>query len=166
MSDPAGMRASDAERELTADALREHFAAGRLDTDELAQRIDAVYAARTVKELAAALSDLPDLPPSQVAVRSELATRQAELRRRLLQQAGGSFGPFVVCVVIWAGSGGDGSFWPVFALIMPLLFLVRNMWRLHGPAPQLDRVERELRRGRGRGRRRHRRELGRGEEER
>jgi hypothetical protein len=30
MSDPAAMRASDAEREPAADALREHFAAGRL----------------------------------------------------------------------------------------------------------------------------------------
>jgi hypothetical protein len=58
------IRASDAEREQAADALREHFAAGRLDEDELAQRLEAVYAARTRSELLALRDDLPELPLS------------------------------------------------------------------------------------------------------
>jgi hypothetical protein len=35
MSDPGRIRASDADRELAGEALREHFAAGRLSEDQL-----------------------------------------------------------------------------------------------------------------------------------
>jgi hypothetical protein len=65
--------------------------------------------------------------------------------------------------VVWAASGA-GEFWPVWLLIFPVIFLAGNLWRLYGPAPELDRVQAELqRRGRRRhghrGRRPHRREL-------
>jgi Domain of unknown function (DUF1707) len=154
MNDGA-IRASDAEREQAAAELREHFADGRLDEDELAKRLEAVYAARTRKELLAVHEDLPQLPLSPDARRAELAERQAHLRRRLLQQAGGSCAPFLLCVVIWAASGAQGAFWPAFLLIAPVLFVGRNLWALYGPEPQLDRVHAELERshhrhGRGR----------------
>ena len=45
------LRASDAERESTVTQLREHGASGRLDVEELEQRIGAAYAARTHGEL-------------------------------------------------------------------------------------------------------------------
>ena len=50
MTDP-DLRASDAEREHHAELLREHAAQGRLTVDELDERLDRVYAARTVGEL-------------------------------------------------------------------------------------------------------------------
>ncbi len=53
------MRVSDAEREAAATELREHFASGRLDTDELDQRVTAVFAARTRGDLNALFTDLP-----------------------------------------------------------------------------------------------------------
>jgi hypothetical protein len=53
------MRVSDAEREAAATELREHFASGRLDTDELDQRLTAVFAARTRGDLNALFTDLP-----------------------------------------------------------------------------------------------------------
>ena len=56
---PAGLRASDADRERVADALRRHHLDGRLDTDELQARLEACYAARTDGELAPLLVDLP-----------------------------------------------------------------------------------------------------------
>ncbi|MEY9215191.1 DUF1707 domain-containing protein [Thermobifida halotolerans] len=61
------IRASDADREGVAERLREHFAQGRLDDDELAERMEAVYRARTRGELALLTEDLPgrdlaDLP--------------------------------------------------------------------------------------------------------
>ena len=67
------------------------------------------------------------------------------------------------CTVIWAASGA-GEFWPVWLLIFPVIFLAGNLWRLYGPAPELDRVQAELqRRSRHRhghrGRRGSRREL-------
>jgi hypothetical protein len=46
--------------------------------------------------------------------------------------------------VIWLLTGAHGMFWPVWVAIMPALALVRNGWRLYGPAPELDRVEQEL----------------------
>jgi len=144
VSDAAGMRASDAEREQAADALREHYAAGRLSAEEFGERLDAVYAASTAGELEQLRHDLPDLPPSPPARRAELQRRQAELRGQLLQRAGGSFSPFVICTVIWAASGATGSFWPAWVLIVPIVFLGRDIWRLYGPAPELDRVQREL----------------------
>jgi len=159
MSDASQLRASDEDRERYAQSLREHFAAGRIADDELAERLDEVYAARTVAELEAVVHDLPALPATAAASRAELASRRAELRRHLLQQAGGSLTPFVICTVVWAASGATGAFWPAFLLIFPALFLFRNGWRLYGPAPDLDRVQLELGRGprEGRHRRRHHR---------
>ena len=152
MSDASHLRASDEDRERYAQSLREHFAAGRIAEEELAERLDAVYAARTLSELEAVVHDLPALPLSAAARRAELAERRSELRRHLVQQAGGSLTPFVICTVVWAASGATGPFWPAFLLIFPALFLFRNGWLLYGPAPDLDRVQVEL--GRGRGRRR------------
>jgi hypothetical protein len=140
------MRASDADREQAAAALREHYAAGRLDDEELAERLDTAYRAKTVEELEALRHDLPELPLSPAARKLELEHRQAELRRALLQRAGGAFTPFVICTAIWVASGADAPFWPVWVLIFPLVFLARNVWRLYGPAPELDRVQHELER--------------------
>jgi DUF1707 SHOCT-like domain len=155
MSDPGEIRASDADRDHAAETLREHFAAGRLSEDELSDRIDAVYAASTVRELDGLRSDLPPLPASRRVSREELAHRRAELRRQLLQHSGGAFSPFLICTLVWAASGA-GAFWPVWLLIFPLVFLARNVWRLYGPAPELDRVQAELRHRGRHGHHRHR----------
>jgi hypothetical protein len=157
VSDPAGIRASDAERERVADALREHYASGRLDAEELSERLDDAYRAKTVADLQRVSSDLPPLPPSPAVRRAELATRRPELGRRLVQRTGGSLSPFVICTVIWLASGAQDAFWPAFLLIFPVLYLVQNAWRLYGPDPDLERVHRELERGGGR---RHRRRHG------
>src|ERR671932_1543051 len=53
------LRASDADRERVAAALRRHHVDGRLDTDELQERLGACYAAKTQGELAPLLADLP-----------------------------------------------------------------------------------------------------------
>src|SRR3954469_6460611 len=53
------LRASDADRERVAAALRRHHVDGRLDTDELQERLGACYAARTLGELERLLADLP-----------------------------------------------------------------------------------------------------------
>lgn len=60
-ADPAegDLRASDADRERVAEALRDAYAEGRLDAEEHAQRLDAAYAAKTVGELVPLTRDLP-----------------------------------------------------------------------------------------------------------
>ncbi|WAP56272.1 DUF1707 SHOCT-like domain-containing protein [Streptomyces sp. S465] len=59
LPDPAGMRASDAERERIAEILREAVAEGRLDMEEFEERLGAAYAARTHGQLEPLVRDLP-----------------------------------------------------------------------------------------------------------
>jgi hypothetical protein len=152
MNEPEGpVRASDEERDRAASELREHFAAGRVDADELGERLDRAYAARTHAELEAIRADLPALPASPAAKRAELDARRSELSRELLQQTGAAAVPFLVCTVIWLLSGRRGSFWPAWVALVALIPLVRNGWRLYGPAPDLDRVADDLAEQRGRG---------------
>jgi DUF1707 SHOCT-like domain len=136
-----GVRASDEDREQLIAELNEHSVAGRLDTDELERRVSAAYEATTTGELDALRSDLP-APSRQIALQH--AQRRRQLTRRMIQESGGSLGAFVVCVVIWAASGANGQFWPVWVLIVFLLSVVRNGWALYGPAPDLDAVEAQL----------------------
>ncbi len=53
------MRASDTDRERTADRLRTAAGHGRITLDELEERLEAAYAAKTYGELAPLTSDLP-----------------------------------------------------------------------------------------------------------
>jgi hypothetical protein len=161
MEGSSELRVSDQQREHAGQQLREHFAAGRLSEDELSERVQAVYGARTDEQLRAPLADLPRLPVSPQQRKAELAERRSQLQRRLIQETGGGLALFAVCVVIWAASGTHrGQFWPIWVALVAVIPLLRNGWRLYGPAPQLDRVERELeRRGRGRGRHRRRRDV-------
>jgi hypothetical protein len=135
------VRASDEDREQLIAELNEHTVAGRLDTDELERRVQAAYAARTTGQLDALRSDLP-VPSRSVALQH--AERRRHLSRRMIQESGGSLSAFVVCTAIWAASGAQGSFWPVWVLLIFLISLVRNGWALYGPAPDLDAVEAQL----------------------
>jgi DUF1707 SHOCT-like domain len=148
------LRVSDEERDRAAAEIREHFAAGRLDDEELAQRLQAVYSAKTAEELRVARSDLPILPPSPAEQRAELVARRSELQRRLIQEAGGGVTLFLICTVVWAASGASGQFWPIWVALVAVLPLIRSGWRLYGPAPELDRVEEDLERRRRRDQRR------------
>ncbi|MFE2447933.1 DUF1707 SHOCT-like domain-containing protein [Streptomyces melanosporofaciens] len=58
----ADLRASDADRDRIADILREALAEGRLQPEEHAERIDAVYRAKTLGELEPLVRDLPVAP--------------------------------------------------------------------------------------------------------
>ncbi|SNS49458.1 Cell wall-active antibiotics response 4TMS YvqF [Actinacidiphila glaucinigra] len=55
----ADIRASDADRDRVADILRDALAEGRLTTEEHSERLDGVYAAKTVGELEPYVRDLP-----------------------------------------------------------------------------------------------------------
>ena len=57
--DPALMRVSDAERHRVAEILRDAAGEGRIDLDELDERLEATYAARTYADLVPLTADLP-----------------------------------------------------------------------------------------------------------
>jgi len=58
--DDASLRASDADREQSLAALREHMVAGRLTLEEFCARVDAALRAGVAGELARLHDDLPD----------------------------------------------------------------------------------------------------------
>lgn len=58
-NDMSRMRISDAERDQVSEILREAAGEGRLDLQELDERISAVYAAKTYADLEPIVADLP-----------------------------------------------------------------------------------------------------------
>ena len=57
------MRISDADREHVTARLREHFAEGRLSSEELDERITAALNAKTFGDLRRVMADLPEPAP-------------------------------------------------------------------------------------------------------
>ncbi|MFP5253162.1 MAG: DUF1707 domain-containing protein [Actinomycetes bacterium] len=57
--DPAQLRVSDADRHAVAEVLRTAAGEGRLDLEELDERLEATYAAKTYADLVPLTADLP-----------------------------------------------------------------------------------------------------------
>jgi len=57
--DPLAVRASDEERHRVAETLRQAAGEGRIDIDELDERLEATYAAKTYGDLVPITADLP-----------------------------------------------------------------------------------------------------------
>jgi len=71
-ADHSLLRVSDSDREQAAEVLREAAAQGRISLDELDERLESAYAAKTYADLAAVTHDLPQsgrmpVPPVQGA---------------------------------------------------------------------------------------------------
>jgi hypothetical protein len=62
MAKRATLRASDADREQVAERLRHAAGEGRIVAEELEERLEAVFSARTYGELDAVVADLPGTP--------------------------------------------------------------------------------------------------------
>jgi class 3 adenylate cyclase len=107
----SSVRASDADRERVAELLRHHYGAGRLSEEDLPERVEAAYGARTVAELEAVTADLPAPPAPRVRSRRRSAL-EISVRIHLTV--------FVLVnlmlIGIWAASGG-GYFWPIWSLL-------------------------------------------------
>ena len=98
------VRASDAEREQTVDALRRHAGDGRLDVEELDKRIAAAYEAKTRGELNRLTHDLP-------------RERRSRPRRDGFPEHLWSYlQVMALLIVIWALTGAD-YFWPIWPMV-------------------------------------------------
>jgi hypothetical protein len=75
MSDQMGphVRLSDADRDRAAAELAEHYGEGRLTAEEHAERLDAIWTARTRADLAPIFEDLPR--PASERARRDRARR-------------------------------------------------------------------------------------------
>jgi hypothetical protein len=76
--DPSRLRISDADRHQVAEVLREAAGEGRLDIDELDERLEAAYGAKVYADLVPILVDLPseqlDLPGATTPARRASAS--------------------------------------------------------------------------------------------
>lgn len=146
------LRASDAQRERAADDLRRHTAEGRIDHEELEERLTAVFSARTVADLDRLTADLPALGPEGAALARPDEQERRELRAQLVQKAGGAAAVSLLCVVVWLATGASGSFWPVWVILATGAGVVGTSWRGLGPggdaAAELERLREEGRRRR------------------
>ena len=111
-----------------AAAIREHYAAGRLDSAEFEERVQAVYGARTQSELSALSADLPALPRKPPTT-MELA-RQSFNTNVLMRNASVGGCAFLCCTGVWALTGANGSdFWPKWVLVFTLVTIARGFRR-------------------------------------
>jgi hypothetical protein len=83
------MRVSDSERQRAIDELRRHCAAGRLDVDEYATRIEQALAATTLEDLDRVLGDLPMVRIADPTAAGEPAGQARNGRTDGGQRAGG-----------------------------------------------------------------------------
>ena len=135
------IRASDADRDRVTDRLREHFAAGRLTSEELDERVTAALHARTFGELRRLTADLPE--PSVVAA-GPPGLQQAPPMWAARRRPRSPLLPLVLIALIAAVLLPGGGF-VVFAFvkIMLLLWLVAAVAGLVLAA----RFRRRMRRG-------------------
>jgi hypothetical protein len=71
--DPSQLRISDQDRHQVAEVLREAAGEGRIDLDELDQRLDATFAARTYADLVPITLDLPATQSANLPSRAAAA---------------------------------------------------------------------------------------------
>jgi hypothetical protein len=105
MASGPDLRVGDAERDATAERLRENYAHGRLTLDEFNERLSAALAATTERELSQLTQDLP-----HAAAPSPL--------------------PQAACAGGWQRSGyghGRRAHWPRF---LPVFAMVALVWLL------------------------------------
>ena len=114
------LRASDDDREQVVELLRDHYRAGRLSADELAERIENAYGARTQSDLSAQTVDLAPrhgAPAAQRARRGSAITPGGRgLRTSFRIHLAVYLVVNVALVCIWAVTGA-GYFWPIWPLL-------------------------------------------------
>ena len=134
------LRISDAERELAAAELAEHYAQGRLTTDEHTERLDRIWAARTRSDLAPVFRDLPGGaygPASSVASPRSVERGYWAGGPRLWAGRRGVPAPLLVVLVVLVAVSA-ATHVPVFlAGILVLVFVMgrhrrRAMWSRPG----------------------------------
>jgi Domain of unknown function (DUF1707) len=124
------LRVSDADRDAIMGELGEHFQAGRLDSEEFGQRLEAAASARTRGDLDRLMADLPRAAPGQppvprarhgvpVAVIVAMAVAAA----LALLAISGEFAEHGSAHGHW----GWGVTW--WVIVIPVLLLRRLLWR-------------------------------------
>ncbi|WP_235967402.1 DUF1707 SHOCT-like domain-containing protein [Herbidospora solisilvae] len=115
------MRASDADREKVAAALREHMVEGRLNAEEFGERLEAAYAAKTFGELRVLTRDLPDIDLKKLPARPEPVKPQAPGAPANLKAAWGGWLVvgginWAIWLILWISQGELVYPWPLWVM--------------------------------------------------
>lgn len=99
------VRASDADRERTADILRRQAGDGRLTPQELSDRLDTAFTARTRGDLQALIADLPEgnVDPMADLVTGVVNTGMRAVRIGVMFAVGATVLGFAVPAVVGLG---------------------------------------------------------------
>ncbi len=122
------MRASDADREAVTARLRDHYAEGRLDQDELDERVSAALGAKTFGDLRTLTTDLPGpvpLPPRAAARPSGGGPPPWRYHRRHRPPVGLFL---LIALLLVLASGGGWALFGFFRLIV-VFWLVMMLTR-------------------------------------
>jgi hypothetical protein len=136
------LRIADADREAAAAHLREHYAQGRLTLEEFNQRLDAVFAATTQRQLAALTSDLPGIAAPSAPLPATTAGTHRERARR--EQRQGSWAQLGMIPVILAALAAwllvfglhirmfsfPGRLAVFLAIFAGIRWLMRRLWHM------------------------------------
>ncbi|HEY1916184.1 MAG TPA: DUF1707 domain-containing protein [Streptosporangiaceae bacterium] len=115
------IRISDADREQMAARLREHYAQGRLSTDELEERITATFSAKTYGDLRHVMADLPE--PESAPVHSPRAASGRPPRTVVYRHRGPRLLPLALIALV-AALVVPGVAW----LFLVLFKVILVMW--------------------------------------
>jgi hypothetical protein len=111
------LRVSDAERDVVMTELGEHFGQGRLDQAEFDERLTRALSARTGRDLAGLLADLPPTREESSALQPA-----ARLPRPLIVV------PLLAVAILIAGATAGGwVLWPLWWLL-PIMLIRFGWW--------------------------------------
>ncbi|HEX9352315.1 MAG TPA: DUF1707 domain-containing protein [Streptosporangiaceae bacterium] len=120
------IRASDADRERVTARLRDHYAEGRLTSEELDERTSAALHATTFGDLRRVMADLPD----PVLMPQDAPGLQPAGMPWLARRRGPRFLPVLLLVLLFAVLAPGPGGWVLFAFFK--LFLI--FWLVTGLA--------------------------------
>lgn len=109
---PDRLRVSDADRHRVSDFLRAAAGDGRLTIEELQERLDRAYAAKTYRELAELTADLPNADQPLIPIRRAISERRSEMALPAAQLVGGTPSGSSTTIAVF-GSGSRGGRWVV-----------------------------------------------------
>jgi hypothetical protein len=141
------LRASDSDREHTAAWLHESYSEGRLTLDEFQERLQHAYAAKTHGELAILTADLPvqsaPLPPPAPPTPVPRDAYWRQFRQIVMRFVLWS----LFWIGIWAVTGRDASFWPIWLILIMGFFAASRILGIETrERRRMDKAERRRQR--------------------
>ena len=107
-------RIGDDDRDRVIERINSAFVEGRLDLDELEERLVLVYQAKFATDLNRLLADLPSAPTATTHRVVPDVSAQASPAGNTV----GTYGPFfiapVISTIVYATTGFGGHFWPIW----------------------------------------------------